>query len=68
MNELLRDLINIGKVRSFIDHMMVRTESKKRHDELIDEILKRMQENDLYIKLEKYKWKIREVDFLEVLI
>ena len=68
MNELLRDLINIGKVRSFIDHMMVRTESKKRHDELIDEILKRMQENDLYIKLEKYKWKIREVDFLEVVI
>ena len=68
MNELLRDLINIGKVRSFIDHVMVRTESKKRHDELIDEILKRMQENDLYIKLEKYKWKIREVDFLEVLI
>ena len=68
MNELLRDLINIGKVRSFIDHVMVRTESKKRHDESIDEILKRMQENDLYIKLEKYKWKIREVDFLEVLI
>ena len=68
MNELLRDLINIGKVRSFIDHVMVRTESKKRHDELIDEILKRMQENDLYIKLEKYKWKIREVDFLEVVI
>ena len=68
MNELLRDLINIGKVRSFIDHVMVRTESKKRHDELIDEILKRMQENDLYIKLEKYKWKIREIDFLEVVI
>ena len=68
MNELLRDLINIGKVRSFIDHVMIRTESEKGHDELIDEILKRMQENDLYIKLEKYKWKIREVDFLEVLI
>jgi len=42
---------------------MVRIESKKGHDELIDKILKRMQENDLYIKPEKYKWKVREVDF-----
>ena len=55
MNELLRDLINIVKVRSFIDHVMVRTEGKKGHDKLIDKILKRMQENDLYIKPEKYK-------------
>jgi len=55
MNELLRDLINIVKVRSFIDHVMVRTEGKKGHDKLIDKILKKMQENDLYIKPEKYK-------------
>ena len=27
-----------------------------------------MKENDLYIKPEKYKWKIREIDFLEVVV
>jgi len=30
--------------------------------------VKRLAENDLYIKPEKYKWKFREVRFLEVVI
>ena len=30
--------------------------------------MKRLVENDLYVKLEKYKWKVREVGFLEVII
>ena len=55
MNELLRNLINIGKVAAFIDDVMVGTESKEEHDELVEEILRRMEENDLYVKLEKYK-------------
>ena len=40
----------------------------KGHDKIVEEIIKRLAENDLYIKLEKYKWKVREVDFLEVVI
>jgi len=32
----------------------------------VEEILKRMKENDLYVKPEKCKLKVREVDFLEV--
>jgi len=35
---------------------------------LVEEILRRMKENNLYIKLEKCKWKVREVDFLKVVI
>jgi len=56
MNELLRDLINIRKIRSFINNVMVETESEERHDEL-EKILRRMKENDLYLymKLKKYK-------------
>ena len=41
---------------------------KEGHDELVAEVIRRMEENDLYIKPEKYKWKIREVVFLEVVI
>ena len=48
--------------------MMVGTESKKRHNELVEEILKRIKENNLYVKLEKCKWKVREVKFLGVVI
>jgi len=68
INELLRDLINIEKIRSFIDDVMVETESEERHDELVEEILRRMKGNDLYMKPEKCKWKVREVDFLKVVI
>ena len=68
INELLRDLINTGKIESFIDNMMVETKSKEEHDELVEEILRRIEENDLYMKLEKYKWKVREMNFLGVVI
>jgi len=67
-NKLLRDLINIGKVVVFIDDIIVETESKEGHDELIVEIVKRLKENDLYMKLEKCKWKVREVGFLGIVI
>jgi len=55
MNELLRDLINIGKVKSFIDNIIVGTESKEGHDELVKEILERLEKNSLYRKSEKYR-------------
>ncbi len=68
MNEILRNLINIGEVTSFIDDMIVGTEEEERHDEVVEELIKKMEENDLYIKSEKYKWKMREVGFLGVVI
>ena len=55
MNELLRDLINTEKVVAFIDDVIIGTEIKEGHDELVAEIIKRMEENDLYVKLEKCK-------------
>ena len=68
MNELLRDLTNIGKVAVFIDDVIVGTETEEGHDELVAEVIKRLEENDLYVKPEKYKWKVKEVDFLGVVI
>ena len=55
MNELLRDLINMGKIGSFIDDVMVGIESEEEYNELMKEILRRMEENVIYIKPEKYK-------------
>ena len=68
MNELLRDLINIGKVVEFIDDVIVGTEDKEGYDKLVAEIIKRLEENNLYIKPEKCKWKVKEVGFLGVVI
>jgi len=58
MNELLRDLINIGKVAAFINDVIVGTETEEGHDEIVVEVIKRLEENDLYVKLEKCKWKV----------
>ena len=55
MNELLQDLINTGKVVAFIDDVIIGTEGKEGHDELVAEVIKRLEENNLYVKLEKCK-------------
>ena len=55
INELLRDLINTRKVRSFIDDIMVGTKTEEVYDELVVKILKRLEENNLYVKPEKCK-------------
>ena len=68
MNELLRDLINIGKVAVFIDNIIVGMEDEEGHDKLVAEVVKILEKNDLYVKPEKYKWKMREVGFLGVVI
>ena len=68
MNKLLRDLINTGKVAAFIDDVIVGMETEEGHDELVVEIIKRLEENNLYVKPEKCKWKVREVRFLGVVI
>ena len=53
INKILRDLINEGKVAAFVDNMLVGTETEKRRDEIVKEILRRLEENNLYIKPEK---------------
>ena len=68
MNELLRDLINTGKVATFIDDVIIGTEMEEGHDELVAEVIRRLEANDLYVKPEKCKWKVREVGFLGVVI
>jgi len=68
MNKLLKDLINTGKVVAFIDDMIIGTESEEGHNELVAEVIKRLKENNLYVKPGKYKWKVREVGFLGVVI
>ena len=68
MNEILRDLINEGKVATFVDYVLVGTETEEGHDEIVEEVLKRLEKNDLYVKPEKCVWKVRKIGFLGVVI
>ena len=68
MNDLFQDLINQEDTVTFIDDILVATDTEEGHDELVGEVLKRLEENDLFVKPEKCKWKVREVEFLGVVI
>ena len=67
-NEILWDLINTGKIVSFINSIIIGTEEKEGYNELVEKVVKRLAENDLYVKPEKYKQKVKEVGFLRVVI
>ena len=55
MNEILRDLINIWEMASFIDDVIVRTEEEEGYDEVVEEVVRRLEKNNLYMKPEKCK-------------
>ena len=68
MNDLFRDLINQGDIATFIDNILVATDTEEGHNKLVEKVLRRLEENDLFVKPEKCKWKVREVEFLGVVI
>jgi len=51
-----------------VDDVLVGTETEEGHDEIVEEVLKRLEENDLYVKPEKFIWKARKVPFLGVVM
>jgi len=68
MNEILRDIINEGKVAAFVDDVLIRTEMEEDHDTIVEEVLRRLEENNLYVKPEKCTWKVQKVNFLGVVM
>jgi len=47
MNNLFYDLINQKKIVTFIDDIIVTTNTKERHNKLVGEVLKKPEENSL---------------------
>jgi len=68
MNEILRDMINEGKVAVFVDDVLIGMETEEGHNELVEEVLKRLEENYLYVKPEKCAWKVQKVNFLGIVM
>ncbi len=63
MNDLLRDLVVEEKVAVFIDDVMVATETEEGHDEIVEEVLRRLEENDLFVMPGEVCVEVREVGF-----
>ena len=54
MNDLLRNMIEVEDIVVFINNVIVEMEIEKRHDDIIEEVLRKIAENDLFVKPEKY--------------
>jgi len=46
-------MINKGEIAAFMDNVLVETYDEKKHNEVVEKVLRRMENNNLYIKLEK---------------
>jgi len=53
INNILRDLIDIGDVAVFMDNMLVKIKNENKHNEVVEKILRKMKANNLYLKPEK---------------
>ena len=53
MNNLLRDLVVEKKIVVFIDDVMVTMETEEGHNKIVKEVLRRLEENNLFVKPEK---------------
>jgi len=57
MNKILQDLINTKKVASFIDDVIVEIEKGEEHNKVVEEVVKQLVENNLYVKIEEERMK-----------
>jgi len=52
MNNLFCDIISQENMVTFIDDIIVATDTEKKHDKLVEKVLKRLEKNNLFVKLE----------------
>jgi len=51
INNILRDLINTGEIAAFMDDILVGTEEEEeKYNKIVEKVLRRMEENNLYVK------------------
>ena len=68
MNEIFHDMSGVCIV--YINDLMIFTpmDSQEQHDRIMLEVLRRLRDNDLFVKPEKCCFRVTEVDFLSMII
>ena len=68
MNEIFTDMDDVVVV--YIDNLMIftKTENQAEHDKIILEVLRHLEENDLFVKPKKCMFHTTEVDFLGMIV
>ena len=68
MNEIFHDMSDVCVV--YIDDLMIftPTDNQEEHDRIMLRVLRRLCDNDLFVKPEKCRFRVTEVDFLGMII
>src|SRR4051794_1220699 len=68
MNDLLRDLVDKGKVIVYIDDIMIFTVMIEEHRRIVQEVLQVLKDNQLFLKAKKCTFEALEVEYLGLLV
>ena len=68
MNHILKELIDEGHVVVYLDDILIFTSEVETHRYLVRQVLEILQENKLYLKSEKYTFKVWEVKYLGLIV
>ena len=68
MSEIFHDMSDVCVV--YIDDLMIFTpmDDQEEHDRIVLEVLRRLHDNDLFVKPEKCRFRVSEVDFLGIIV
>jgi hypothetical protein len=68
MNELFHNLIIQGVAKVYVDDILIHTQTLEEHRKVVMEVLQILQDNNLYLNLEKCKFEQEEVEYLRLII
>jgi hypothetical protein len=68
MNEIFADMEDVMVV--YINDLLIftKTDNQEEHDKIVLEVLRRLEEHDLFVKPEKCSFRVKEVEFLGMTI
>jgi len=63
MNHIFRDMIDLGLL-AYKDDLLIYAKTVEEHDDIVREVLRRLQTNKLAVSPEKCVWRVSKVEFL----
>jgi hypothetical protein len=68
MNSIFANLIAEGKVAVYLDDILIWSDNLITHRKIVHEVLKRLEEHDLYLRPEKCEFEKEEIEYLGLVI
>jgi hypothetical protein len=68
MNDIFRDMLNEGWLIIYMDNILIYSNDPEEHQKQTLCVLARLHENDLFLKAEKCKFDVKEVEYLGLII